>query len=73
MNKALKRREVLEQNTDVELQWKALSMIVYNTGEKVSGKPKRKHKDWFDKTDKHLNDLLKQRNNAPNKHTFKQE
>ena len=73
MIKALKESEVLEQNTVVELQWKALRMVVYNTAEKVCGKPKRKHKDWFDKTDTHLNNLLKQRNNAPNKHTFKQE
>ena len=39
-------------------------MVVYNTAEKVCKKPKRKQHDWFDKTDKHLNDLLKQRNNA---------
>ena len=39
-------------------------MVLHNTAEKVCGKPKRKHQDWFDETDKHLNDLLKQRNNA---------
>ena len=43
MNKALKESRVLEQNTDVELQWKALRMVVHNTAEKVCGKPKRKH------------------------------
>ena len=64
MNKALKESEVLEQNTDVELQWKTLRMVVYNTAEKVCGKPKRKHQDWFGETDKHLNDRLKQRNHA---------
>ena len=64
MNKALRESEVLEQNTNVELQWKALRMVVYKTAEKLCEKPKRKHQDWFDKTDKHLNVLLKQRSNA---------
>ena len=39
-------------------------LLVYNTAEIVCGKPKRKHQDWFDETDKHLNDLQKQRNNG---------
>ena len=39
-------------------------MVVYNTAEKVCEKPKRKHQDRLDETDKRLNDLLKQRNNA---------
>ena len=60
----MKESDVLEQNTDVELQWKAPRMVGYNTAEKVCKKPKRKQHDWFDETDKHLNDLLKQRNNA---------
>ena len=64
MNRALRECEVNEQNTDVELQWKALRMVVYNTAEKVYEKLKRKHQDWFDETDKRLNDLLQQRNNA---------
>ena len=63
-NKALKESEVLEQNKDVKLQWKVLRMVVYNTAEKVCEKLKCKHQNWFDETDKHLNDLLKQRNNV---------
>ena len=50
MNKALKEGEVLEQNTDVDLQWKDFRMVVYNNAEKVCEKPKRKHQDWFDET-----------------------
>ena len=64
MSKALRDCEDLEKSTDVEAQWKALRTAVYNTAEKVCEKPKRKHQDWFDELDKHLGELLEQRNNA---------
>ena len=60
MNKALGESEALKQNTDVELQRKALKMVVSNIAKKVYEKPKCKHQDRLDETDKRLNDLLKQ-------------
>ena len=80
INQALRESEVLEHNRDVELQWKALRMAVYNTAEKDSEKPKRKHQDCFDETDKDLktscnSSTAQQCNNkyAADKHTVKQE
>ncbi|XP_048578500.1 craniofacial development protein 2 [Nematostella vectensis] len=63
MNEALKNLEEMD-GSEIEAQWNTLKTVVYETAEKVCEKPKRKHQDWFDENDKHLECLLEKRNAA---------
>lgn len=44
--------------------WKSLSRGVYEAAKKSVGKPERKHQDWFNQNDSHLQELLKKRDQA---------
>ncbi|XP_068714174.1 uncharacterized protein [Montipora foliosa] len=67
MDENLKDWDSNNSENAIEEKWATLKDTVCQTASDVLGYPERKHQDWFDEHDEHLEKLLEARNTARSK------